>query len=132
MGILPATSCSDGLDTVADELFRVAAAAAELGFAPGASHFLRRSGQTNRLPPHPGPLPLGGGEGESLAISPRRLRRKSSNGLGRAMSQPTAPPDSLSPSEGERVGVRGLPRDQRTAATSAALLPLSLGGKGLG
>src|SRR6266487_3536353 len=73
----------------------------------GASQFLRCSDQTNRLTPHPGPLPLRGGEGESLAVSPRSWRRKSSNGQGLAIVQPTASPDSLSPSEGERVGVRG-------------------------
>src|SRR2546425_8629781 len=87
----------------------------------GASLFWRCSGQTNRLTPHPSPLPLRGGEGESLAVRPRRWRRKSSNDQVLAIAEPTAPPDSLSPSEGERAGVRGLPRDQRTAAMSAAL-----------
>ena len=85
------------------------------------SPFLRRSDQTNRLAPHPGPLPLRGGEGESPAVTPRRWRRKSSNGQVLAITEPTAPPDSLSPSEGERAGVRGQLRDKRTAATSAAL-----------
>ena len=66
-----------------------------------ASHFLRRSGQTNRLTPHPGPLPIGWGEGESPAVRPRSWRRKSSNGQELAIAQPTAPPDSLSPSEGK-------------------------------
>jgi len=47
------------------------------------------------------------GEGESPAISPRNWRRKSSNGQVLAIAEPTAPPDSLSPSEGERAGVRG-------------------------
>src|SRR5262245_9551754 len=47
------------------------------------------SSQVRVWPPHPGPLPLGGGEGEP--IGPR---------LGGA-----AP--SLAPSEGERAGVRG-------------------------
>src|SRR6266511_6127758 len=87
----------------------------------GASHFPRGPGQTNRLTPHPGPLPIGWGEGELLAVSPRSWRRKSSNGQGLAIAQPTAPPDTLSPSEGERVGVRGQRRDRRTAATSATL-----------
>src|SRR3989442_2107602 len=89
---------------------------------------LRCSGQTNRLPPHPGPLPIGWGEGESPAVSPRSWRRKSSNGLVLAIAEPTAPPDPLSPSEGERAGVRGQPRDKPTAAMATAL---SLGGKGL-
>ncbi len=96
----------------------------------GASHFLRRSGQTNRLTPHPGPLPLRGGEGESPAVSPRSWRRKSSNGQVLAITEPTAPPDSLSPSEGERVGVRGQPHDKRTAATSAELSRFPSEGKG--
>src|SRR2546425_1751212 len=97
----------------------------------GASHFLCRVDQTNRLTPHPGPLPIGWGEGESPAVSPRRWRRKSSNGQVLALAAPTAPRDSLSPSVGERAGVRGQPRDKPIAATSAALLPLPLGGKGL-
>src|SRR3989441_10284423 len=95
----------------------------------GASLFWRCSGQTNRLTPHPSPLPLRGGEGESLAVRPRRWRRKSSNGQALAIAEPTAPPDSLSPSEGERAGVRGLPRYQRIATMSSLLLPL--GGTGL-
>ncbi len=73
----------------------------------GASDYLRCSRLTNRLPPHPGPLPLRGGEGESTAGRPHRWRRKSSNGLVLAIAEPTAPTDSLSPSEGERAGVRG-------------------------
>src|SRR6266487_1909029 len=84
-----------------------------------ASHFLRWSGQTNRLTPHPGPLPIGWGEGESPAVSPRRWRRKWPNSQGLAIAEPTAPPDSLSPSEGERVGVRGQPRDQRYVEKAA-------------
>src|SRR3989441_3569815 len=76
----------------------------------GASLFWRCSGQTNRLTPHPSPLPLRGGEGESLAVRPRRWRRKSSNDQVLAIAEPTAPPDSLSPSEGERAGVRGAER----------------------
>src|SRR5437867_578196 len=87
----------------------------------GASHFPRTSGQSNRLTPHPGPLPIGWGEGESPAVSPRSWRRNSSEVQVLAIAEPTAPPGSQSPSEGERVGVRGLPGDKRTAAMSAAL-----------
>src|SRR6266508_3321797 len=73
-----------------------------------ASHILlTRIHCEHWLPPHPGPLPLRGGEGESPAVSPRSWRCKSSNGQVLATAEPTAPSDSLSPSEGERVGVRG-------------------------
>src|SRR6266487_4282786 len=68
--------------------------------AGGTSHFLLRSGKTNRLPPHHGPLPFGGGEGEPMAVGPRNWRRKSSNGKRRNIAEPTAPPDSLSPRRG--------------------------------
>src|SRR5436190_7012712 len=73
----------------------------------GAAHLLRCSDQTNRLTPHPGPLPIGWGEGESPAVSPRSWRRKSSNDPVLAIAESTAPPNTLSPSEGERAGVRG-------------------------
>ena len=98
----------------------------------GASRFLRCSGQTNRLTPHPGPLPIGWGEGESPAVSSRSWRRKSSNGQLLAIAEPLASRDSLSPSEGERVGVRGQSRDKRTAAMSVALSLSPSEGKGWG
>src|SRR6266498_3070505 len=69
--------------------------------------FVRRIDCEQRIPPHPGPLPLGGGEGGSPTVSPRCWRCKSSNGQVLAIAGPTGPPDSLSPSEGERAGVRG-------------------------
>src|SRR6266487_6103279 len=69
----------------------------------GASHLPGRSGKTTRLTPHPGPLPIGWGEGESPAVSPRSWRRKSSDGQVLPIAEPTAPLDSLSPSEGERA-----------------------------
>src|SRR6266487_293589 len=61
----------------------------------------RSNSLVTQLPPHPGPLPLGGGEGELPAVSQCRWRRKSSNGQVPAIAEPTAPPDSLSSSEGE-------------------------------
>src|SRR6266540_7299882 len=54
---------------------------------PSAPHFPRRSGQTNRLTPHPGPLPIGWGEGEPLAVSPRSWPRKSSKGQEPAIAE---------------------------------------------